>query len=408
MFPPNWNRKDDDVGSNPVDETMRMEARIMHKGVRVSADRGLTDRQRDQIRSIVLKHIKEHQITHRAISVQIGVGHSTISEVLKDSYRGDSDKILRQLNTWVGDDAGRRSRKTPIGFYETAVFKTLRDAAAYVKRQADTEPQRSVGGDKARIAITYGPSGCGKSEGAKALCIADPNAIYVRVSSSTRGATAFARAIFHAAGWKSRRVNQSYMDALFEKLTLSGRLLVVDEGHELREPALKFIRDLNDICKIPILIVATEMIRDRVERVRRGIGRIMDDQFSRRVCLQYNLLRGTDGKGGSKRPIYSLEEIAAIFKDDEVKLTDDGLEFLCAIACVIGLGMLGTAANIYDKARMHARRRPGKQIDAAILIRASEYVLLQPGDKFDDGGEAIFQQIQSSLDRVQKWTRVAV
>jgi len=409
VFPPPHREPDKDVDQptvNPVGEAMRMEARIMHKRVQVPEFGELTHKQRDEIRKVVRKHAKDQQITYRSIAMQIGVSDSTVSESLKATYKGDVDKVLRQLNAWVEDDAARRNQDKPLGFYETHIFKSLRDAARIVKNQADTEAKNSVGGDKARIAICFGPSGCGKSEGVKALCINDPNAIYIRVDSSNRSASAFARAIFNAAGWMARR-SQSYMGALFEKLKFSGRLLVVDEGHELAEPSLKFIRDLTDVCKIPVLIVATEVLRQRVERPRRGVGNIIDDQFSRRVCIQFDLLRGSDGEGGSKRPFFTLEEIAAIFSDDEVKLTSDGLDMLCAIACTVGIGMLGMASNIYDKARIKAKRRAGKTIDASLLLRAAELVLLPPGFSFSDGGQAIYQQIAASLDRVRDLKRAA-
>lgn len=376
----------------------------MHKGVRVPESGDLSGRYRDQIRKVVREHAKTHDIKLRSIAVQVGVGESTISEVLKGSYRGDADKILRQLNAWVEDDAARRSRSTPIGFYDTSIFKCVRDAAKIVKNQADTEPQNSVGGDKARIAVVFGPSGCGKSEAGKALCINDPNAIYVRVRSSCRGGAAFARAIYMAAGWHSRRVHQSYMDALFDKLAYSGRLLVIDEGHKLTEAALDFLRDLNDICKIPILILATQSLHERVERTRRGVGNIMDDQFSSRVYIQFDLLRGTDGKGGDKRPIFSLDEVAAIFKDDEVRLSDDGLLMLCGIACTLGQGMLRVAASIFEKARVKARRRSDKTIDAELILEAAKLAMLAPGFSFTNGGQAIYQQIMTSVELVRRLT----
>ena len=395
------------VEPNPIDQAVSMEARIMLKSIRVPKDGALKDGQRKAIRKTVKKHFETHGLTYRAVGLQIGVAESTLSEVLNGKYRGDADSILRKLNAWIDDDERRRTKSKPLGFFETNVFKSIRDAARIAKRNAITERKRDVGGDKPRIVMALGPPGCGKSLGAEALCAEDPNAICIRIRTGGGNASGIARSIADAAGWRGRSARVSLLDFVIDKLKFTGRLLIVDEAHKLRESGYEALRDLADDAGIPILLLGTDRTRRRVDRTRRGMDHYMDDQFSRRVAFTVDLLRGSDGQGGDKRPFYTLEEIRAIFQDDTLRMTDDGEELLCAIANTIGIGMLGMAANIYDKAQYAARRRAGKVIDADLLWSACERVLLPAGFEFMSKTDPIKQQISASLDRVRELKRAA-
>jgi DNA transposition AAA+ family ATPase len=391
---------------NPIDQAVSMEARHMLKSLELPADGALSPDLRSDVRKAVKKHIKSYRITYRTVGTSIGVGDSTISEVLQGKYKGNADAILRKLNAWIDDDERRRSKSKPLGFYETSVFKSIRDLARIAKRNAITEKRRVIGDDKPRIVIGYGPPGCGKTLGIEALCAEDTNALSIRVRTNGGTGNAIARAVLDAAGFRGRPQNVGNLDYVIEKLRYSGRLLIVDEAHKLRESGFEVLRDLADDAGIPIMLLGTDRTHRKVERSRRGMDQ-MDDQFSRRVGLVIDLLRGSDGEGGSKRPIFSISEVRAIFSDDTVRMSDDGLELLCAVANTIGIGMLGMAVNIYEKAQYAARRRPNNEINADLLWKACERVLLPAGFEFSRQADPIKQQIAASLDRVRELKRAA-
>ena len=384
--------------SNPVDEAYGTEARQMLKAIRLPESGPLSGRQRTQVCQTVKAHAKKNKLTYREIGRQVGYRDSVICDTLNGKYRGDIDAVVRKLNAWVDDDERRRQRMQPLGFYETSVFRTIRDAAVIAKSNARTVRTTATCDDRSRIVVATGPSGCGKSVGARALHAFDPNSILIRIRQKAGTDSGVARLIVESAGWRGRPPKQGAIEFVVEKLHTTGRLLIVDEAHRLSNSGYELIRDLADECGIPILLLGTDRVRQRVESTRMGIANMLDDQFSRRVCWVADLLRGADGRGGKARPIYSIAEIVEIFKSDKVRLTDDGAEFLCAVACTVGIGMLGMAANIYEKAAYAARRRDNV-VDAAILRLAAKRVLLPAGFSADDrvDDDPIMRQIESSL-----------
>ncbi len=399
MMGPHYGSPDDDrteavnpyAGfSNPIDEAVSKEARTMASQSITLPQRGaLPEPTRTKVRANVQAYIKRHSLKYAAIARQLSVPSSTLSEVLRGKYKGDPDSILRKLNAWIDDDAGRRNKDKPLGFYETNVFKAIRDAARYAKRHALTDPAMQFAQDDSRIVLAYGPSGCGKTMGAKALVHDDPNAIYVRIRTNGGTAKGVLDAIIDYCKWAGRSYLTQRQTFIMDRLRGSGRLLIIDEAHRLSRTGYEVLRDLADECGIPILLLGTSEIKDRVHRIRAGADKARDDQFCRRVGYTVDLLRGTDGQGGTKRPIFSLDEIVAIFHDDEVRLTDDGAEFLCILANTIGIGSLGMAKNIYHNAMMYARRGPRKVIDRDLLLKSVKRVMMPTG--FDLDGPVLNQ-----------------
>ncbi len=385
--------------SNPVAEAIGMEARVMAKGVRLSPEGELTDAQRREIRSTVQAHIKQHGLLLREVAQQISYSESVVSEVIRDKYkRAGADPILRKLNAWVDDDERRRSKRAPLGFYRTTVFETILALAKYAKGNARLpygSTRADLQQDLPRIAIGWGPAGCGKTIGARALSAEDPLSILIRVEQGAGTASGLCRLICEAAGWRGTGKRRSNLQVAKDKLKDSGRLLIIDEAHRLSRSGCEYLRDLADVCGIPVLLLATKDFYVRVTRVRTLSGDLFNDQFASRVGISCDLLRGMDGQGGTKRPIFSIDEIRGIFTRSlvNVKLTPDAEEFLCAAACVIGNGMLRMAASICEKA-VRSALRGSKIIDARLLYSAAENLLLPAGDERLE----ILQRIQTQVD----------
>ena len=336
---------------------------------------------------------------------QIGIGESTVSEVLNGKYnRVDDSDILRKLNIWIDDDERRRRRVQPIGFYPTATFETIKGLAQYAKSNARIPGWHNQHGgvtqDPPRIAIGWGPAGCGKSLGADALHAEDTLSILVRIEQRRGTDSGLAQLIIESAGWRgTRALGRPAVTLCLEKLRDSGRLLIIDEAHRLKPSGCEFIRDLVDVAGIPVLLLATQEFYDRLTIVRTRTGNKYYDQFSRRVGCVKNLVRGFDGHGGSKRPIYSIEEIREIFHAADIRVTSDGVEYLQAASCTIGLGMLGLAASMFEKAIRSALRR-NRLIDADLLRKCASYVLIPSGEV----ESAILNQIEQTLKQNRAMT----
>lgn len=392
---------------HPADQAISMEAQIMLKSIRVPESGALSEEIRAEIRETVLAHLKQHKIGNRIVGQQVGAGESSVSEVLRGVYKGDSDALLRKLNRWIDDDERRRQKAKPIGFHPTCVFESIRALAQFAKSNARLPGVKNaaVAADPPRIAVGWGPAGSGKSLGARALNAEDPASILIRIEARHGTDTAVAKLIVAAAGWRGRGRDRGLIEFVMEKLHDSGRLLIIDEAHRLQTSGCEFIRDLVDVCGIPVLLLATEEFYERMTSVRTGGGRKIYDQFSRRVGYVLNLLRGADGKGGTKRAIFSEEEVRAIFKVQGLRVTHDAVEYLQAAACTIGLGMLGLAANIFELGVRSALRK-NRVIDSALLRRMAERVLIPAGEV--DAG--VLRQIDATLElhRAMESRRAAV
>lgn len=382
-----------DTDVNPIDEAIGMEARTMHTPHLPEGP--LTDTIRDKIIARAKKHIAEHNLTNRQVGMQIGVTMSVVVEVLKKKYEGNSDGILRKLAAWLDVDEPRRNEKRPIGFYPTSVFSAILGLAKFVKSNARTEESSDLSHEPPRIAIGWGPAGCGKTLGAKALHADDPNSILVRITQKRGTDVALARAIAVAAQWRGIGGRFASIPDVMARLKGSGRLLILDEGHRISRSGCELIRDLVDECGIPILILGTAEFYVRLTTSRVTGGNVFYDQFSRRVGYVCDLVKGLDGKGGSKRPIFSIEEIRAIFKSDKVRVTPDGIDYLQAIACTPRIGMIGEASVIFSLACRSAVRRDHAVVDESLLRSAAERVLLPAGELATD----VLLMIDKTLDR---------
>lgn len=371
--------------TNPIDATLGTEARVMIKSIRVPDSGTLPDELKQQIRQTVQAHVAKNKIVLRDVALAVGVGESTVSEVIRGKYvRADDSDMLRKLNVWIDDDERRRRRVQPIGFYETGPFLAIRALAQFAKTNARTPASHArhggVNSDPARIVIGWGPAGCGKSLGAAALAAEDATSLLVRVEQRRGTDIGLAQLIIEYAGWRGlKRDRRNAVSIVLDRLKDSGRLLIIDEAHRLKPSGCELLRDLADVCGIPILLLATQEFYERLTAVRTRAGSLFYDQFSRRVGYVCNLIRGVDGQGGSKRPIFSIDEVRAIFHADGIRVTDDGLEYLQAVSCTPGLGMLGLAAGLWEKALRVALRK-GRVIDAALLRRAAERSLIPAGE----------------------------
>lgn len=380
----NWNVLEgphDAHERNDVAEQLGMEARELMKSIKLPKD-GLSPELRAKVRTLANEHAKQNKVTHPEIALAIGHAASTVSEVLSGKYRADDSDIIRKLNQWIETDEQRRREGRPLGFYANVVFTTIMALARFAKSNARTGVSpRGVAREHARqsIALGYGPGGCGKSAGALALHGDDSTSILVRVQEGAGSSRYLSHLILAELGERPRSSTFLNLEAIKRRITGSGRLLIIDEAHRMKHSACELIRDLADVCGIPILLLGTTEVSEKLTNVRVGVGNLLYDQFASRVGMQLNLLLGIDGRGGVTRPFFSIEEIRAIFHSNEVRLASDAAEYLQALACVIGLGMLRTTHGVWQKA-FRAASRSGRNVVTLDSVRdATRLSLLAAG-----------------------------
>lgn len=316
-----------------LDETLEAERRQRVEARMLPSEGSLTDTQRASVRRAVTAYCETHGITHKSVGKQCALSGGTISEVITGSSKISSDKIdahLRTINEWMENDARRRRSRPDDTFVETLVAKRLLQCA-----------QKAA--DMVTMALAHGPTGIGKSMVAHVIAERFPGAIYIRISAGTSAFYKLRQMLAQRLRLYGRRRPKkddtpglTLDERIFEKLKGSHRLLIIDEAHRISDSALEFLRDVHDECQVPVLLLCTKDLRDRIRKDN-------DEdhgQLYSRVGYIRDLVKGKDKVPGGKNPLFTLAEIRKLFDREQVRLAADGAQHLQDVANTLGQGSL--------------------------------------------------------------------
>ena len=297
----------------------------------------LSPAQRDDVVDALWAYMKKHGLTQKEVAKQCpGVGNQALNQILGKKYpHGAIDDHIRELNNWMEVDARRRQTRPQRQFVETHVAKKILHAA-------------NKASEKSQIVVAVGPTGIGKSMVAHVVAERFPGAIYLRISEGNNSCSALRRMIaerlrFYAS--RKRKNDQPGLtlnERIFDRLRGSGRLLIVDEAHRIGDSGLQFLRDVYDECEVPILMLAT---KDLVDRLRRDADEDHGQMYSR-IGWTCDLVGGRDKVPGGKNPLFSVAEIRKIFESEKIKLHVDAQAFLQDVANHLGFGSLRSCERI--------------------------------------------------------------
>lgn len=330
----------------------------------VPADGPLTDKQIDEIVAAVQQHLREFDISQADVAKALGTNDTYISWLLSRNERylsgASRDKLARQLNDWIEDDYQHRQTKRPENFVRTRVAELIFQTAQNARHAR-------------LIAVVTGSAGMGKTATIQAIAAEVPGTLLVTVDYDCRGARGLLDRIMQTARLRRKGRSKAKLADLVERLRGTGRLLIIDQAHDLRDDAFPLLMNLHDQCELPILLVGTKEIHDRVK----DNTDVEFGQMSSRIGLRVNLLHElSKGKGGGQRQLQwiSVPEIRKIF-ERKLKLHPDSARMLAAIANAT-VGHLRRVKHIMRLAEAIARsdRTAGAQILVAHVRRAIELV----------------------------------
>lgn len=318
-------------------EVLHQQGRVLETRM-LPEDGALTDDQIAEVTDALKVYIAKHGITQREIARQIGgidgKKETTISQVLSGKYGArvtseTRDKHVRELCNWMEVDARRRATLSDRKYVETGVATVIMTLA-----------EQAVAGQF--MAVGYGPTGIGKTRVAHALRERYPAAIYLRVSTgdtrhnAMRARLAVELSVRDPRAFGRDRRRPTYDEMVFNALRDSGRLLVIDEAHRLANSALEFLRDVHDECHVPILLLAT---KDLMQRLENDKDEDHGQLFSR-IALFVDIVGDADRVPGGKKPLFTIPEIKRLYESDKVRLTPDAQRYLQSVANMLGHGSL--------------------------------------------------------------------
>lgn len=339
---------------------------------RMTTDKPLSIRDAADLRTALQAHLDRFDVTAAQVAKAIDVSEATISNLLHHADRiadATREKLWRQIGNWMELDYARRIADRPRDFVHTEVAETI----FAVARRAH---------ERGWMALATGPAGIGKTACAKVLT-AELAAVYVYVDVDTRGARGLISTIDsivnHLQRYRRRGrapVASATLRSVVEKLKGSGRLIIIDQAHDLRDSALAALMNLHDLAEVPILLLGTV---DFAVRTR-------DDndpeygQLSSRIRLRVDLLReviaGDSGGGGARKiPLQwvNAEQMRKLLHP-RFKVHTDAIRLLVAIANREP-GHIRRAQTIFDIAEDMAKhdRRAGGEVQLAHVQQARRY-----------------------------------
>lgn len=346
----------------------------------------LTDQQREELRLAAVAYCEKHKITRRDVARQVGgFDTSTAAQILKGTYKNVKpatlDEHLRAINDWMEADAHRRRTRPDAPFVETHVAKRLFFCAL-----------KTV--EMCTMAAAHGPTGIGKTMVAQVIAERFPGTIFIRLSRGNTSFTALRQLLISRLrlyGRKRGKPNRSGLtinERIFEKLRDSHRLIIIDEAHKISDSGLDFLRDIFDECGVPILLLCT---KDLVDRIRNDADEDHGQLYSR-FGHTFDLTRGRDKTPGGRNPLFSIAEIRKMFASDKVRLLPDAQQYLKDVANMLGQGSLRRCRGIIQWAIPIARGLKQLDPDVPVTIGAD---LLRKAETQPRSDRSMLEDIES-------------
>lgn len=333
----------------------------------------LTNEQRAEIIETLQEACKTAGMKSR-LADRAAISGSTASEVIgrPEEYakKGDLDTMLRRLETalitWNAIQAAPKRK-------EFCWCQVAMDIWTIIKTTID------LGG----IGVIHGPSGIGKSLALRAICgekTECQNAVRLEINDESVTPLRFYHALIRAAG--KHITNDRSRGWAFKKIRLEfsqkdgsqGNPILIDEADQLSNDTLNAVRQIHDATLCPIILVGRSPIMDKISKSRRD-SRI-GGSVAGRISIVHDLLdRVIGGGGGGNELLWSVDEIAAMLRQREIRLARAAARWLAVLAHLSALGddREGVGLRFAIKvARLAAIADPGTELTIAMLHAANQ------------------------------------
>jgi len=337
------------------------EARVLRVTGMLPETGPLTDKHIAGVQDDASRYLKEHGVAYADLAAAIGENQTYVSNFFTGAAAmavKTRDRLARAIVTYLEEDYRHRSARLETAFVQTVVAKRLFNLARNVKATRD-------------MGVGYGPAGIGKTACAMALTQELPGTIYIRVTKACRSEAGLLRKIWSALRRTHRqRRNPPGFDEVADELRGTGRLLILDQAHDLKDPAFRLLMDLHDECELPILLLGTIDVRNKVK----ADNDPHYGQFSSRVGPRINLLKEfTEATAGRGQQWLTIAQIRAMFRTGKLKLSGDAARMLATIA-LTRIGCLRAAQRIYKWAERSASAEGATEITLAHVQQSIEWI----------------------------------
>jgi len=309
------------------------ESRVARSARMLDENQQLNDGQRKDIAQRILKFIDEHGLSQKVVAREVGISTTTISEVLRNQYKGKtSDKQLVRLHNWLELAARRENIVRSKKWVETSVAREIIQVAA-------------VTAETCKIGVVFGPAQLGKTFTLESIAgdqrFGDP--VLIRIDESMLRPFALCRAIAERFELSVNSTFDRVLRRLIQRLAGTKRMLMFDEVERTVYRTLEMIRDLHDQTGCPVLLCGKPTIYAKLGFRKLGDFSEVTDQLASRVVVRRDLTLRT--RGQNPEPLFSTDDIRRLIKRPELKVHVDpsAVKWLQGRASTLGMGGLGKA-----------------------------------------------------------------
>lgn len=330
--------------------------------------------------------IDKKPISWAKLGGYIGVTSSVLSEIVKGTYQGDTDRIIRLIDQFLASEEQQGKRP------QIRDFVRIRITEYIVSAINETLKRRSIG-------VITGEPGSGKSKHAEWFCDSHDGAVLI-TADDTDGDAKFVIDKLHevlklgtfvTSTRQKKREIEAYLKSHLNTVIL------VDESQKLTNDALEILRALHDKSdpdgrrNVPVILFGDDKFYKIIVGSRGGVRTPLSPQITSRMypvlsldsqCLEH------DGDGQPvPNSVYSREDIERIVRQQRLKLVrSDAIAWAVRLANLCERGRLRIAARVIEIA-IDIKR--GNQVTVDDLESALE--LFVPADY-----QAIMEEMKTS------------
>jgi DNA transposition AAA+ family ATPase len=329
----------------------------------------VTTDQGEAVIDAVNTYLSDAGMSRGALARSLGTAATTLGSVLNKRWPGTWRQRVIDLDLWLEKQLRQDAAPRPSSFVWTRVAQEIRTVA-------------QVATTLKTIGLVFGPetSGMGKTLALRAIAAETPGSVIVTVEKLGSTAGALCAAIARALRVGSAVWCHPSLERIKHELAGTSRLLMIDQVHNLcdrrDDRALYMLADLFDATGAPQLWRGTT---DVVGYLNRGQakGRETLAQIRGRIGIARDLMertRGGDG-GGPGEPLYTADEVRAVFARNKMRLTPDATRYLMALANLPDSGALRTCVNLVAMATT-INEHTGAAALTADMLRSAHRLLV--------------------------------
>lgn len=333
----------DYINNNSGFDTLGRDARVEDRMRTTGKDAYSHEQQ-----SALLEELEGYKLSRRergkamswaGLCKKIGIKNTTLTEIRRDYYKGDTQKYLRLIDDFLADERNRSGRFDGRSFAKITITEKIFGVIRAAIRHNS-------------MAVIIGESGDGKSAHARAFQADREGVVLIRVGEShgdQRGVTALLADALKID--RKKITHKQRVEEIIEHLKSNRNIvLVVDEAQKLRPDGLEVIRDIHDAsdsdCQsnLPVIFFGDHDFYKLIVRARHGEPSPIKPQMTRRMYPVLNLT--TDGADGDGE-LFTVQDILKILKNSRVRIvTDEAARWLCSLSNTRGYGSLGFAVAV--------------------------------------------------------------